>query len=121
MDSIIFYATTRENALKAVTVMTQAIKAREDAAHKLFFASRLMGEYDICRGTVDADGKRQLVGDHEIIFFPASREQDLERLKAVKTVVDCHNCMWICGDSEEKIHRVQYLIDWLLTDDMVYS
>ena len=108
MDTIVYYAQTREEALKSVTVLCNYIKAREDANHQLFFSQRLMGEYMIGRGA-EIDGKKQFVSNRELIIFPAYRTEDFERLKRVKNVVGLNNCMCIVGEGykvEQKLKDI---------------
>lgn len=114
MKSIIFYVTNSEDSAKAVKYLTDAIKAREDAAHKLYFKFLMGGAYMLAMGCEDNKGEKYFVGNHEIIFIPSIRQRDIDRLKELKEVVWYKNCMIISGDNGKAVALRDLLIDWLL-------
>lgn len=114
MKTIIFYIVDRENGISAVRGLCDDIQAREDAKHKLYFKFLMNGTYMISMGCKDTDGIKHFVGNHEIIFIPANRQQDIERLKETKNVVWYKNCMIMAGEGEHPTRLRSILIDWLL-------
>lgn len=118
MQTVVLLITNKEEGFKSVMTMSEAIKAREDANHKLFFTQRLFGTYMICKGEKGADGKAHYTGDREIIFCPAGRE---EQIGSGKDIVEAKNCMCICGDGEKAQSRLQGYISWLLEEGGMLS
>lgn len=121
MKTILLYATKKDEALQAVTVLCDFIKSNEEYAHQLYFSAKIFGAYTICRGLESADG-REYVGNHEIIIFPKDNkdyELRLERTRQTKNVVQYANCMSIVGDS--KIERVQRICQWLMDDNLDWT
>ena len=104
VDSMIFTITNREDGLAALTYICEAIKAREDANHALYFSRRLMGMYCIFNSN-NADETTR-----EIIFCPVGSMYKIVK----KNIVDCRNCMWFVGDTDIKKARLQGVIDWIL-------
>lgn len=118
MKTVLLLITNKEDGFKSVTTMTEAIKAREDANHQLYFSQRLFGTYMICKGGIGEDGKPHYTGEREIIFCPAGRE---EQIGAGKDIVEAKNCMCICGDGEKSQERLQGYITWLLEEGGMLS
>ena len=114
MKTIIFYIDDATDGIKAVQYLTDDIKAREDANHKLYFSFLMNGAWMVSMGCEDTDGKKHFIGEHEIVFMPTNRQRDIERLKDVKTVVWFKNCMIIAGEGAKPTELRQLLIDWLL-------
>lgn len=114
MKTIIFYTTDANDAVTSAQDLSDSIVLREDAKHKLYFRILFGGAYVISMGCVDVDGKKQFIGNHEIIFIPARRQQDIERLKESKDVVWYKNCMIMAGSGEKATALRDLLIDWLL-------
>lgn len=113
MQTALFYAEKREDALACAKALCDDIKANEEANHQLYFSNRLMGVYLICKGE-EVDGVKRLTGNQEVIIFPAQRKTDLERLKRTKHVVSCKNAMTLVGETEKSKEKRAWLIDWLL-------
>jgi len=110
VKTILFYVTDQNDGLKAIKYLIDDIKADPEADHKLFFKFLMQGAYYISMGTVDNEGKRHMIGDHEVIFMPATRLGSLEN----KNIIFQKNCMFIAGDSEKTVEFRKLLIDWLL-------
>ena len=114
MNTVIFYASTSDDLVESIKVLSEAIREREDTAHKLYFAPLMMNVYLLSMGCTDKDNKKHLIGNHEVIFIPNNRKETIERLEATKNVVAKKSCMCIVGDSDRKRKKLQKLIDWLL-------
>ena len=64
-----------------------------------------------------ADGESNVVlGNHEILYLPATRTEDIERLERNKNVVLKINCMCFVGDNDKKKRKLKKIIDWLLEE-----
>ena len=112
MESIMLIATKREEALACVSALTDDIKALPvEHQHKLYFRQILMGSYVI----FPKEGDK--VGDKELIIFPASREEDLERLKGTKNIVLLKNCMYVVGDTDHTKDIRHNIIFYLLSKE----
>ena len=121
METIILYCKTQEEALHAVNDICMDIKALpDDNQHQLFMNRRIFGMYSIFPGEkiggslINEPGKAEKIqpGDRELIFFPAEREEDFEKLKAGKNLVMVKNCNYIIGETRKT--RRDKIIDWLL-------
>ena len=117
MDSIILYATTKEDAHKAISYMCEDIKSKEEANHKLYFRRIMFGGFHICKGE-EIDGEKHFIGNHEFIIVPLNSSISNKRITENKNVVYFNNCMFITGDSKIKISRRGKIIDWLLDDEL---
>ena len=73
MQTIIFYITDKEDGLKAIKALTDDIKADKDADHKLYFHFLMADTYHVSMGCEDDEGKKHLIGEHELIFIPSTR------------------------------------------------
>ena len=126
MEAILLLASTPEEAYKAVSYICEDIKACQEANHQLYFARIMFGAFHISKGAVEsteiAPGVIQkdskLTGVHELIIFPSSNEEHIEKLKTDKTIVMVKNCMCMAGPSDKKQQLRQYIIKWLLDDDL---
>ena len=114
METILLIANDRIVAGEAITVICNDIKAREDANHKLYFRRIMMGAYTISSGHTEEDGTRILDGNRELVIFPVYREEQLEKLKTGKNLIEMHNATWILGEGPKKVDIRTKLIDWLL-------
>ena len=114
MKTIMLTSQNKEDSIKSVNYLVEDIKAREDANHKLYFRFLMAGAYMVSMGCEDTDGVKHFVGEHEIIFMPSNRTQDIERLKELKDIVWLKNCMIIAGDGDKPKKLRNSLIDWLL-------
>lgn len=114
MQTAIYYAERREDALACAEALCNDIKADTNADHQLYFSRRLMGAYIICKGE-EVDGKKKLTGTKEVIIFPAQRTDDFERLQRTKHVVACKNCMSLVGVGEKSKEKRAEIISWLLS------
>lgn len=112
MKTIIFYANSLEDSTTSLDYLINDIKDRDDAQHKLFFSFLMAQTYRISMGTQTDDGERHFVGEHEVIFIPSGRQQDIDRLKETKDVIFYKNCMSVAGP--QRAEKRQKLIDWLL-------
>lgn len=113
MQTALYFAERREDALACVQHLCDDIKANEEANHQLYFSTRFMGAYVICKGE-EVDGTKKLTGNREVIIFPASRTDDLERLQRTKHIVTCKNCMSLVGIGEKTKEKRAEVISWLL-------
>lgn len=115
VKTILFYITNKEDGLKAIQYLIDDIKANEEAQHKLFFKFLFEGAYYISMGTTDDEGKRYLIGDHEVIFMPQPRMGSMEEsFKQNKNIIFQKNCMIIAGDNGKAKTLRNVVIDWLL-------
>ena len=112
VKTIIFFGDSPEALYKSLALLCNCIKERTDADHKLFVAPMSSHIYVVTKGE-DEDGKKNLNGNHELIFMP-NDDKLLQRLIQTKSVLYYRNCMSFVGDSEKKQQKVQELIDWLL-------
>lgn len=113
-NTIMFYIVDQEDGINAVKYLTEDIKSREEANHKLYFRFLLGGAYVVSRGHVNDQGIKEMIGNNEIIFIPSIRQRDIERLKELKNVIWYKNIMTIAGKSKKSKELRQLLIDWLL-------
>ena len=118
MKTIIFYTNSREDSLASVEYLINDIKSRDDAQNKLFFSFLMENTYRISMGTKTDDGEKHFIGEHEVIFIPGGRQQDIERLKEVKNVIFYKNFMSIAVP--QRTEKRNKIIDWLLelTEDI---
>ena len=115
MDTIIFYITDKEDGLKAIKALTDDIKADKDAEHKLYFRFLMANSYHVTMGCEDDEGKKHLIGEHELIFIPSTRLGNLDvSFNENKNIIFQKNCMLIVGDGEKPQAYRKLLIDWLL-------
>lgn len=129
MEAILLLATNSEDAYKAVSYICEDIKANPEANHKLYFARIMFGAFHISKGEVTkteiAPGMTKkdckLTGEHELIIFPSSNEEHIEKLKTNKTIIMVKNCMCAAGPSEKKQLLRQDIIEWLLDDEKKWS
>lgn len=112
VKTILFYVTDQENGIKAIKYLVDDIKANPEANHKLFFKFLMKGAYYISMGTTDDEGKRYLIGDHEVIFMPQTRLGFLDGQN--KNVIFQKNCMILAGDDDKTREFRGLIIDWLL-------
>lgn len=117
MNTILLLAQDRFDAAEALTILCNDIKTIEKANHKLFFRKIMMGAFSISAGHTDEDGTRHLDSENELIIFPVSNEEQLEKLKLGKTIIELHNCKWIIGEGEKTSNLRIKIIDWLLGAD----
>lgn len=113
MQTALYFAERREDALACVQQLCDDIKANEEANHQLYFSTRFMGAYVICKGE-EVDGTKKLTGNHEVIIFPAQRTEDLERLQRTKHIISCKNCMCLVGEGPKAKDNRAVVISWLL-------
>lgn len=122
METVLLLATTPQEAHESVSYLCDDIQNTPEANHRLYFHRIMFGSFHISTGTTDEDGNKSLTGDREIVIFPAVYEEQLEKLKAGKTMVLCKNCMCVAGDSELRVERRKALISWVLGNaDMDYK
>jgi len=117
MDTILLYAKDRFDAAEALTILCNDIKAVEEANHKLYFRRLMFNSFTISSGHTDEDGTRHLDGDKEVVIFPMEREEQLEKLKVGKNILELRNCNWIIGEGEKAVERRSHIINWLLGAD----
>ena len=115
METIIFYITDKEDGLKAIKALTDDIKTNEDANHKLYFRFLMADTYQVSMGCTDDDGKKHLIGEHELLFMPSTRLGKLDTsFDQNKNIIFQKNCMLIVGDGDKPKAYRELLIDWLL-------
>ena len=115
VQTILLYINDKEDGLKAIQQLVDDIKANEEANHKLFFKFLMADSYYISMGTTDDEGKRYLIGNHEVIFMPITRLGKLETsFNQNKKIIFQKNCMILTGDGEKPKAMRSLIIDWLL-------
>ena len=112
MSTIIFFSTSSDDHVKSVETLVEALRADGRCEHKICFRPITLNFYQILRGEKDDDGVMQPIGCHEILYLPANRTEEIERLERTKNVVLKKNSMCFVN-KEEKIKK---LIDWLLEE-----
>lgn len=115
MSTIIFISTSSEDHLRSLETLNNACNADERCAHKIFFRPIMQNVFQWISGAKDEEGK-PLLGCHEVLYLPSSREVEIARLEATKNVVIKTNSMCIVGDNDKKKNKVKKLIDWLLEE-----
>ena len=115
VKTILLYITDKEDGLKAIQYLVDDIKANDEAHHKLYFKFLFNDAYYISMGTTDKDGKRYLIGDHELIFMPQTRLGSItDSFNQNKDIIFQKNCMVIAGDNEKAKAFRELIINWLL-------
>lgn len=115
MDTILFYITDKEDGLKAIKALTDDIKNDNDADHKLYFRFLMADTYQVSMGCEDEEGKKHLIGEHEILFMPSTRLGKFDTsFDENKNIIFQKNCMLIVGDGDKPKAYRKLLIDWLL-------
>lgn len=112
MSTIIFFSTSSDDHLKSIETLVEALRADGRCEHKICFRPITQNFYQILRGELDDDGHMQPIGCHEILYLPANRKEEIERLERTKNVVLKKNSMCFVN-KEEKIKK---LINWLLEE-----
>lgn len=116
MSTIIFFSTSSDDHVKSVETLVEALKADGRCEHKICFRPITLNFYQILRGEKDNDGVMQPIGCHEILYLPANRTEEIERLERTKNVVLKINSMCFVGDNDKKKYKVKKIIDWLLEE-----
>lgn len=119
MSTIIFFATSSDGFTKSIETLVEALRADGRCDHKIAFRPITQNFFQIIRGVhVDDDPTKPMlpIGNHEILYLPASREEEIARLERTKNVVLTINGMCIVGDNDEKQYKIKKLIDWLLEE-----
>ena len=114
VKTIIFQASSSDDMIASIKTLSEAIKLREDTAHKLFFVPLMLNMYLLSMGCVDTDGKKHIIGNHEIIFLPTVREDTIARIEATKNVLYKKSCMCFVGESDKNQKKLNDIIDWVL-------
>ena len=115
MDTILFYITDKEDGLKAIKALTDDIKNDNDANHKLYFRFLMADTYQVSMGCEDEEGKKHLIGEHELLFIPSTRLGKFDAsFDENKNIIFQKNCMLIVGDGDKPKSYRKLLIDWLL-------
>lgn len=115
MDTIIFVIHDAQEGVKSIEYLVNDIKDNPDAQHSLFFRFLMANSYYISKGETDSEGKRKLIGKHEVIFIPYSRMgKALEEFEGKKNIIFQKNCMIIAGDGEKPKAFRELIINWLL-------
>lgn len=117
MSTIIFFSTSAEDHLKSIQTLADALREEEKCAHKICFRPLFINTYQFIRGEKDTEsGQMFPIGCHEILYIPANRTDDIERLKRTKNVTLCINSMCFVGDNDKKKRKVEKIINWLLEE-----
>ena len=116
MSTIIFFSTSSDDHLKSIETLVEALRADGRCEHKICFRPITQNFYQLIRGELDDDGHMQPIGCHEILYLPANRTEEIERLERTKNVVLKINSMCFVGDNDKKKHKIKKLINWLLEE-----
>ena len=117
VKTIIFFSTSKDDHLKSIETLTDGFRADERCAHKVCFRPIMQNVYQFIGGVKDEESDSMMpLGCHEILYLPATRRADIERLKRTKNVIYDINCMCFVGESEESKNKLKKLIDWFLEE-----
>ena len=116
MSTIIFFSTSSDDHLKSIETLVEALRADGRCEHKICFRPITQNFYQILQGALDDDGHMQPIGCHEILYLPANRKEEIERLERTKNVVLKINSMCFVGNNDKKKHKIKKLINWLLEE-----
>ena len=116
MSTIIFFSTSAEDHVKSIETLVEALRTDGRCEHKICFRPITLNFYQLIRSELDDDGHMQPIGCHEILYLPANRKEEIERLERTKNVVLKINSMCFVGDNDKKKRKVKKLIDWLLEE-----
>ena len=111
MKTIIFTSASPENHLKSCETLNNACLADERCKHHIFFRPVMTNVFQWINGNKTADGKDVVLGNHEILYLPANKTEEIARLERTKNVVLKKNCMCFVGKDDTKVKN---LINWLL-------
>lgn len=116
MSTIIFFSTSADDHVKSINCLVDALRADGRCEHKICFRPLTVNFYQLIRGVVQDNGVMQPIGCHEILYLPANRTEEIERLRRTKNVVLERNGMCFVGDNDKKKYKVKKIIDWLLEE-----
>ena len=117
VKTIIFFSSSKNDHLKSIETLADAFRADERCAHKVCFRPIMQNVYQFIGGVRDDEKDAMFpIGCHEILYLPATRRADIERLKRTKNVIYDINCMCFVGEDEKSKTKLKSLIDWFLEE-----
>ena len=116
MKTIIFFSTSADDQVKSIETLVDAMTADERCQHTMCFRPITVNMFQFIRGVKDEEKGMFPIGCHEIIYLPANRTEERERLKRTKNVVLEINGMCFVGNNDQKKYKVKKIIDWLLEE-----
>lgn len=116
MKTIIFISTSADDHVESIETLTSALREDVRCKHKICFRPITTNFFQFIRGAFDDDGNMQPIGCHEILYIPANRTTEIERLERTKNVVLKINGMCFVGENDKKKLKLKKIIDWLLEE-----